>query len=110
MPRRLGAHLALFLPFLTVLSVHAQAPRKTGPKLAPLAVNQYIVLLSDDPVSARFSGRAQLSTAGAASYRQQVEAQQRTFIRTLTSRSFQVTGSVSTVLNAVFVTAPASRV
>ena len=89
---------------------HAQAIRKTALKRTSFAPNQYIVLLSDVPVASRFVGRDQLATAAATSYRQQIETQQRNLVRDLTVRNFHVTGSVSMLLNAVFVTASASRV
>src|SRR5262245_34853328 len=90
-------------------SAYGQALRNPSPKLVPLAGNQYVVLLSGEPVSGRFAGRAQLGTAAAASYRQQLETQQRNVVQDLRNRGFRVTGSVSTLLNAVFVNASAVR-
>ena len=79
------------------------------PHAAQFVPNQYILLLEDAPVAARFVSREQLQTAAAVSYRSQVEARQRTLRSELASRNITVTGSVSTVLNAIFVAAPAER-
>jgi uncharacterized protein (TIGR03437 family) len=72
--------------------------------------NRYALILQDSPVSARFASREAIHTTGAMDYRQQIEARQRTLRTELASRKVQVTGSVSTLLNAIFVVAPASRV
>jgi minor extracellular serine protease Vpr len=50
-----------------------------------------------------------MSAAGSA-YRAQLEARQRTVMADLASRKIQVNGSTATLLNAIFVTAPESRV
>ena len=101
--------LFLFLSLAAGSSAHAQARRKAALKPFPLAGNQYIVILQDAPVAARFSGAGQVRTASATAYRQQIQAQQQNVIRDLTFRNFRITGSVSTILNAVFVSAAASR-
>ena len=49
-----------------------------------------------------------MSAAGSA-YRAQLEARQRTVMADLASRKIQVNGSTTTLVNAIFVTAPASR-
>src|ERR1051326_7014286 len=88
-----------------------QARKKNSlPKRPTFAANQYILILGDAPVSARFVGRDQVRTAAAINYRQQIETRQRDLMQQLAARNVQVTGSVSTLLNAVFVTAPAGRV
>src|SRR5579872_3284382 len=79
------------------------------PAFAQYAPNRYAVFLADPPVSARFSTREQLRSAAATTYRQLIEAKQRDVLRELASRKIRVTGSVSTLLNAIFVVAPASR-
>jgi minor extracellular serine protease Vpr len=71
--------------------------------------NRFALVLADPPVGERFASRESLSSAAAVNYRQQVEARQRTLVTELRSRGIAVTGSVSTLLNAVFVTAPAAR-
>ena len=72
-------------------------------------MNQYIVYLQDQPVTARFS-RQSLETAAAAGYRQQVESRQAIVIRDLESRQIHVTGSVSTLMNAVFIATTPDRI
>ncbi|HZT74813.1 MAG TPA: hypothetical protein VE996_14300, partial [Terriglobales bacterium] len=83
----------------------AQAPRKP-----PFLPNRYTLILAGAPVAQRFAGREQVRTAAAAAYRGQLEATQDTMRRELASRNIRVEGSVSTVLNALFVAAPAARV
>ena len=77
---------------------------------AQIIPNRYILMLEDPPVSAKFSARADLQGASAVAYRRQIEDKQAAMKKELESRNFSVTGSVSVLLNALFVTAPASRV
>src|SRR5262245_9547926 len=93
-----------------LVSLLANAVFAQGPRQPAYAAGQYIVILSDAPVAERFSARGELATAAANGYRQQVEARQRTVARDLESRNFRVTGSVSTLLNALFVAASAERI
>lgn len=79
------------------------------PAFSQYVPNRYALVLADPPVGARFASRESLNSAAAVSYRQQVEARQRTLVTELRSRRIAVTGSVSTLLNAVFVTTPAVR-
>jgi uncharacterized protein (TIGR03437 family) len=79
------------------------------PKGQPFVPNRYTVILADPPVAARFA-REQVRSAAAGAYRGQIAARQATLRRDLISRNFRVEGTVSTVLNAIFVAAPASRV
>ena len=72
--------------------------------------NRYAVILEDEPVAARISSRAELQSAGSTAYRQSVESKQQTVRNAITSRRIGITGSVTTLLNAVFVTAPSNRV
>jgi uncharacterized protein (TIGR03437 family) len=51
-----------------------------------------------------------MQTAAAVAYRQQVEAKQAAVLTELASRNIRVLGSVSVLVNAIFVAAPASRV
>jgi minor extracellular serine protease Vpr len=80
------------------------------PAVAQFEPNRYTVLLEDPPVSARFPRREQMQTPAARAYRTQIEARQ-TQVRTALEglNNVRVTGSVSTVLNAIFVIAPPSR-
>src|SRR5712671_2832834 len=77
---------------------------------AQIIPNRYILMLEDPPVSARFSTRADLQGAQASAYRRQIEARQAAVKMELESRKFTVTGSVSLLQNAIFVTSPAARV
>ncbi|HYL75847.1 MAG TPA: S8 family serine peptidase [Bryobacteraceae bacterium] len=72
--------------------------------------NGYAVILEDVPVTARFTSRDQIRSTAAHSYRQQIETRQQALRDTLAARHIQITSSVSTVLNAVFVRAPQDRV
>ena len=78
--------------------------------LAQPAPNRYALVMSDPPVVERYGSQERLGAAEAVAYRGQVEARQRTVIDALTARQIRVTGSVSILLNAVFVTAEADRV
>jgi uncharacterized protein (TIGR03437 family) len=80
------------------------------PKTPPFVPNRYVLILADPPVAERFAAREQVRSAAAVSYRSQIAARQTALRRDLASRNIRVEGAVSTVLNAVFVTAPASRV
>ena len=93
------------LSWMLAGSVSAQPPQPT--QFIP---NQYILLLEDAPVSARFAAREQMRTTAAVAYRQQVETKQAAVRQELAARNFQVFGSVSVLVNAIFVGAPASRV
>jgi len=80
------------------------------PGLAQFVPNRYTLLLEDPPVSFRFGSREEMGTQAAQAYRQQIETRQSAILRTLASRSITVTGSVTEVLNAIFVNASADRV
>ncbi len=71
---------------------------------------RYILILQDPPVTSHFASREALATADAAQYRQQVTRKQDTLRQQLATRHFTVIGSVSGVLNAVFVASTAERV
>jgi minor extracellular serine protease Vpr len=77
--------------------------------LAQTAPKRFALVLDDPAVSGRFASREEMQSTAARSYRQQIEARQQSLRKELASRSVQVTGSVSTVLNAVFVRAPKER-
>ena len=85
----------------------AQASRKRSTHAAS---NRYALFLTDAPVAVRYASRDALQANDAQSYRQQIEARQQTLIDTLKARNVAVTGSVSTVLNAVFVELTPDRV
>jgi uncharacterized protein (TIGR03437 family) len=71
--------------------------------------NRYTLILADPPVSGRFATRAQMATAQADAYRLQIESKQNALVAELATRNIPVLGRTSTVLNAIFVNAPASR-
>ena len=81
----------------------------TVPGFAQFVPNRYTLLLEDAPVSSRFVSREAMRGSPAIAYRQQIEAKQRTVLGELASRNIQVTGSDTTLVNAIFVIAPASR-
>ena len=80
------------------------------PAFAQFIPNRYTLLLDNPPVASRFETRAQMQSAAGVQYRSQIEARQRTVLGELASRNIAVTGRVSTLLNAIFVIAPASRI
>ena len=80
------------------------------PGWAQFVPNRYTLLLEDPPVSSRFVSREEMRTQAAQAYRQQIETKQAAVLRELASRNIPVTGSVTEVLNAIFVSAPAGRV
>ncbi|HLK49488.1 MAG TPA: S8 family serine peptidase [Bryobacteraceae bacterium] len=80
------------------------------PAFSQLVANRYTLLLNDPPVSARFATRVEMQSAAAVQYRAQMETRQRAVLSQLASRNVAVTGHVTTLLNAIFVVAPPSRV
>jgi uncharacterized protein (TIGR03437 family) len=72
--------------------------------------NRYTLILEDPPVAARFPSPASRQGRESANYRTQIEGKQRALRTELAARKIQVVGSVSTVLNALFVIAPKERV
>lgn len=80
------------------------------PGFAQFASNRYALILEDDPVSAKFPSHAAVEPAEARDYRQQIEVRQAEIKSELASRKVQVTGSVTNLLNAVFVAASKDRV
>src|SRR5215472_7014562 len=88
---------------LMTLPAVAQTPRNP-----PFVPNRYVLILADPPVAQRFTTRDQVRSAAAGTYRSQIVARQAALRRDLASRNIRVEGAVSTVLNALFVAAPAS--
>jgi minor extracellular serine protease Vpr len=80
------------------------------PASAQFVPNHYILLLDDAPVTSRFATREEMRSPAATTYRAQIETRQRAVRGELAARQIPVSGAVTTVLNAVFVTAPASRI
>src|ERR1035437_5555104 len=81
-----------------------------APGFAQFARNRYALVLSDPPVASRYLTRESLAAAEARTYRQTLELRQRAVRQELQSRKIAVTGSVTTLLNAIFVVAPPDRV
>jgi uncharacterized protein (TIGR03437 family) len=77
---------------------------------AQTAANRYALILEDPPVSERFATREATESAAGTSYRQQIEAKQQRLRQELAGRNITVTGSVTMLTNAIFVTAPKERV
>src|SRR5580704_2754732 len=98
-----------FLIFAASAFAQVQAPQTRVKTRIQSAPNHYAVFLEDTPVAARFASRDEMLAPQAVAYRQQVEARQRALRAELASRNISVTGSVSTLLNAVFVSAPPER-
>src|SRR5215472_5129404 len=74
------------------------------------APNQYILILQSPPLGATFHSREALRSAAAATERGRIVALQQQVRKELAARNITVTGSVNTTLNALFVTAPESRI
>src|SRR5260370_10389657 len=77
--------------------------------LAQANRTRYALILEDPPVSERFVAKEARESVAAGTYRQQIEARQQTLRTELTTRKIQITGSVSTLLNAVFVMSAPER-
>ncbi len=79
------------------------------PGLAQGKLNHYAVYLEDQPVTAGFA-RESLGTQASVSYRQRIEARQAVVKQDLESRQIHVTGSVSTLMNAIFIATTEDRI
>ncbi|HUK17698.1 MAG TPA: S8 family serine peptidase [Bryobacteraceae bacterium] len=100
----------LFAVIFGNVAAFAQPHRSLAqPHQSQFIPNHYTLILADPPVAERFTSRDALETAQADSYRRQIETAQAAVKSEVAARNFQVLGSVSEVLNAVFVAAPASR-
>src|ERR1022692_3309471 len=80
------------------------------PGFAQYARNRYALILQDEPVASRYVTREQMQTAAADGYRRQLALRQSAVHQELNRRGVPIISSVSEVLNAVFVSAPAERV
>jgi minor extracellular serine protease Vpr len=104
----MASKLIKFIPLFLILSnaVFAQiAPRSVVQRAA-----RYALILEDEPVATRFATREAMQTTAGADYRRQIETVHANLRSDLANRSFTVTGSVTTSLNAIFVLASPSRV
>ncbi len=71
---------------------------------------RYAVFLADEPLAKHFSAREEMQSAAGVAWRGRIEAAQGAVRNELAARGIRVTGSASTLLNAIFVAVPASRV
>ena len=69
------------------------------------AETRYALILADPPAIQKVDSRLSLALAESKSYRAGIESRQRALVAELSKRSIQVTSSVSTIANAVFVVA-----
>ena len=97
---RLRAIVSL-LSFLSISAIGASLQANSG---------RYALILQDQPVTTHFASRAEVQSPAAATYRTGILARQRAVQSALKASHFKVTGSVSDVLNAVFVAGPKDRV
>lgn len=79
------------------------------PAFGQFIPNRYTVILEDPPVSSRFASLELMRGAPAVAYRQQIERKQAAIVREIESRNIKVTGTESTLLNAIFVSATPDR-
>lgn len=86
--------------FLSIL-LAVWAAAAAGPVRS--ASEDYALILNDPPLAAQVSGRKALEVAARGDRFQRIEAAQRNLRAELARRHLQVTGSVHTLLNAVFV-------
>ena len=101
-PYFLFAFLCIVLP---ISSQNRSTPKAAKGVLIP---GRYTVILSDPAVGAQFASREDMRGTAAAAYRAQIVGKQDALRRQIESRGMRVTGSVTDMLNALFVTAPAS--
>src|ERR1039457_4692128 len=80
------------------------------PGFGQYARNRYAVILRDEPVASRFVTRERMQSSAADGYRRQLSLRQSAVHQELERRGVPIISSVSEVLNAVFVSAPADRV
>ena len=96
-------HSGIFTLRATLLAVAAAGLLQAQP-------TRYAVYLEDAPVADQMESRAELQSPRARALRGQIEARQQTLRRDLAARNFAVTGSASTLLNAVFVSSSGNRI
>jgi len=106
MSRRLSATLQCVILCLIFWNFPALAQRAAKAYFIP---NRYTVILEDPPVSERFLTLEAMRAAPAVAYRQQIEQKQAAVVAALQARNITVTGTESTLLNAIFVTVTPDR-
>ena len=103
-------HLQKAFRIIVLLAIVYIAGSSAG--FAEIATNRYALVLEDPPVASQFQSREAVQSAAGRSYHQQIQARQRAIRTELATRNIQVTGSVDTLQNAIFVVAtprPRSR-
>ena len=80
------------------------------PAVAQTLPNRYTLILEDPPVAERFKSANAMRAEAALDYRASIQQKQKALRNELAQRKIEVTGSVETVLNAIFVIAPKERV
>ena len=81
-----------------------------APAFAQVVPNRYTLILEDSPALVQVGRREDLQRAAAVNIRQQMETKQRAVRDQLATLKVPVTGSVTTVMNAVFVVATKDQV
>jgi hypothetical protein len=104
MPTLPGAKALRFTLLFVLLIVAARAG------FAQWVAGRYALVLEDAPVAARYAPAASLHAGEPLAYRNRIEDRQRALRTQLASRGIQVTGTATTLVNAVFVSMPESRV
>ena len=74
------------------------------------AANRYALILEDAPVMMQAESRVGLTSARALQHKANVALRQRILIAELNKRNIAITGTVSTIANAVFVSADAAGI
>src|ERR1051325_10757626 len=92
----------LFVWLLALLAI-AAAPARTR-------LEDYAVILQEEPVAARIKTRAELHSTQAHLHRQSIVAAQRRLTQDFARRRIAVLGSTQVLLNAIFVRIPVARV
>ena len=95
--------------FGTLRKISLLALLTAFPQFAQLT-SRYALILADKPIAERFASREQMHSEAALALRQDSETAQQAIRAELGNRNLTVTGSASTLLNAVFVEAPETRV
>ena len=98
------------LPCRGILALNVVLCAASSLAIGQTMPNRYTLILEDPPPTQRFTSPSAMRAMEASGYRSQIEAKQKTLRDELQRRHFQVTGAVSTVLNAIFVIAPKDRV
>ena len=95
---------------LSLFGLSFQAGAQSAGNQEPMVgAVRYTLILDDPPVSARFSSAEASEERSARDYGARIRQTQQTVRQRLESRGVRVLGSVDTLLNALFVAAPAER-